>query len=250
VATVWTSPQAPREVDAPAVADCPDVAGWLAGLDPAGRLGLHGRTLTQLLAGEPAQVVSVDGEWLRIAAPWQPDPGNEAGYLGWVRRAHVRREHDDDALALPAAELPADRVALLDSARDFLGLPYLWGGTSPAGLDCSGLVHHTYRRGGVVVPRDADAQRSAATPVPLGRERPGDLYFFGGAGAEITHVGFVVSAGRMLHAPEDGTEPGAGSSWRSRCRPPSGRGSSPPAASCPETHEDLRPWGDEGLRGA
>ena len=209
VATVWTSPQAPRDVDAAAVADRPDVAGWLACLDPAGRLGLHGRTLTQLLAGEPVQVVADEGEWVRVAATWQPDPGDEAGYLGWVRRAHLRPEREDDRV-LPVAELPADRVALLHSARDFLGLPYLWGGTSPAGLDCSGLVHHTYRRAGVVVPRDAEAQRGATTPVALGREQPGDLYFFGGRGAEVTHVGFVVGAGRMLHAPEDATEPGGG----------------------------------------
>lgn len=209
VATVWTSPHAPRTVDAPAVADRPDVTVWLAGLDLAGRLGLHGRTLTQLLAGEPVQVMGGEGEWVRIAARWQPDPGDEAGYVGWARRAHLRPDLDDDP-ALPAAELPADRVALMQSARDFLGLPYLWGGTSPAGMDCSGLVHHTYRRGGVVVPRDANAQRSAATPVPLGNERPGDLYFFAGSGAEVTHVGFVVSAGRILHAPEDGAEPGGG----------------------------------------
>lgn len=208
VATVWTSPEAPRDVDAPAVADSPDVAGWLAGLDPAGRLGLHGRTLTQLLAGEPVHVLDRDSHWCRIAALWQPNPGDEPGYLGWVRRAHLRPEHSEDP-ASPPAEPAADRIALVDAARDFLGVPYLWGGTSPAGLDCSGLVHHSYRRAGVVVPRDASAQRAAALPVPLGEELPGDLYFFG-ATAGITHVGFVVSPGRMLHAPEDGAVPGGG----------------------------------------
>lgn len=209
VATVWTSPHAPRGVDAPAIADRPDVAGWLAGLGPPGRLGLHGRTLTQLVAGEPVQVVDVDGDWSRVAALWQPNPGDEAGYVGWVRRAHLRPENADDP-GSPAVELPADPVALLDAARDHLGLPYLWGGTSPAGMDCSGLVHHTYRRAGVVVPRDASAQREGSVPVPFGEERAGDLYFFGDAAAGITHVGFVVTAGRLLHAPEDGAEPGGG----------------------------------------
>ena len=90
VATVWASPDAPRDLDAAAVADHPDLAAWLDGLSAEDRLGLHGRTLTQLVAGEPAQAVDVDGDWVRVAAPWQPNPGDEAGYLGWVRRAHLR----------------------------------------------------------------------------------------------------------------------------------------------------------------
>jgi gamma-D-glutamyl-L-lysine dipeptidyl-peptidase len=200
VATMWVSPDSPRDADAPVVADQPDVAGWLAGLEPADRLGLHGRTLTQLLDGEPVIVQDQRGDWSQVIAPWQPVPGQN-GYLGWVRTAHLRPPKEDD-LDHPHAHVPTDRIAVAAYAERFQGLVYLWGGTSPAGFDCSGLVHYCYRQAGVVVPRDSPDQALAVTPVPLGTEEPGDLYFFADQDARISHVGFVAARGRMLHAPE------------------------------------------------
>src|SRR5262245_47645167 len=89
IATVWTGPEAPRDLDKGAVADEPDVTGWLTGLRAEDRLGLHGRTLTQLLVDEPVLVdVQRDG-WAHVVAPWQPVPGTN-GYEGWVRESHLR----------------------------------------------------------------------------------------------------------------------------------------------------------------
>jgi len=94
--------------------------------------------------------------------------------------------------------------AVMNYARRFVGLRYLWGGVSPWGFDCSGLVHFSYRMAGVVVPRDASAQHAASIPVPLGDEEPGDLYFFANDDGRVTHVGFVAYDEKMLHAPEGG----------------------------------------------
>ncbi|MGH3470493.1 MAG: NlpC/P60 family protein [Nocardioidaceae bacterium] len=227
VATGWTAPDAPREIDAPAVADTPDLRLWTDSMGAGQRLGLHGRTLTQYLSGEPVIVIEESGDWLRVVGPWQPAPEDPRGYPAWVRRAHLTAEagagedaptadggsgpgaaptpRGDAAAELPpAAGVAADRVAVLDFARGFLGLGYLWGGTSPYGLDCSGLVHYTYRQAGVVVPRDAQAQHDAAPAVAPGNERAGDLYFFGSDVDKVTHVGFVVEPGVMLHAPQTG----------------------------------------------
>ncbi|MBA2465902.1 MAG: hypothetical protein H0V42_13180, partial [Nocardioidaceae bacterium] len=67
VATMWTGPDAPRDIDAAAVLDLPDLSAWLTSLDAGGgddgRLGLHGRTLTQLLLGEPALILEDRDEW-------------------------------------------------------------------------------------------------------------------------------------------------------------------------------------------
>ena len=212
VATVWTSPDAPRDLDVAAVADSPDPAAWVAVLDAEGtaerRLGLHGRTLTQLLEDEPVVVLEERDDWVRVAAPWQVSSAHETGYPGWVRRAHLG-EADG---ASPPVEDAWTPEAVLATAREHLGLRYLWGGTGPWGLDCSGLVHHTYRRHGRLVPRDAFDQAAAPdlAPVPLDDVRPGDLYFFARPGERVYHVGFATravgddGARWMLHAPEGG----------------------------------------------
>lgn len=200
VATVWVSPDAPRDLDDAAVADRPDVPAWLDRLTPQERLGLHGRTLTQLLDGEPVVPGQERGGWVEVVAPWQPVPGQD-GYRGWVRSAHLRDADVSDP-DHPRTAVPADRISVAAYAERFAGLTYLWGGTSPAGFDCSGLVHYCYRRAGLVVPRDSPDQARAVAAVPLGDEEPGDLYFFAREDGRIYHVGFVTGRGRMLHAPE------------------------------------------------
>lgn len=214
VTTLWVAPDRPRDVDGPMVADVPDARRWLADLDAHGgddesgdgRLGLHGRVASQVVEGEPVTVVGLDasGRWAQVRCPWQPSPQDAAGYPGWVPAAHLR---PTPALAPPAPGLAAADGSphpALALAREHLGLRYLWGGLSPLGLDCSGLVHHTWRRLGVVVPRDAAAQAEAAASVDPAEVEPGDLYFFGRPGRPVHHVGIVADRGRMVHASETG----------------------------------------------
>jgi cell wall-associated NlpC family hydrolase len=201
VATMWTSRDAPRAIDAPALLDVPDLGAWTTALDTESRLGLHGRVDTQLTAGEPVRVLAEEDGWALDAAPWQPSPKDARGYPGWVRRAHLGPLPRGSATS-PRAEIAATADALLSYARGYLGLRYLWGGTSRYGVDCSGLVHRAFRAAGIVVPRDADAQCEAAVAVPAGGERPGDLYFFARPGGVVYHVGLVTGPDLMLHAPE------------------------------------------------
>ncbi|MEP6667310.1 MAG: C40 family peptidase [Nocardioidaceae bacterium] len=203
VATMWTSPDAPRDLDTPALADVPDMDAWTSALDVQSRLDLHGRTLTQLLRGEPVTVMESGlAGWVKVAASWQPSPEHPDGYPGWVRQAHVAEA--EPPTSSPVATIEPDRPAVMSKAREFIGVRYLWGGTSPWGLDCSGLVHYAYRQGGVIVPRDAYAQHAVADAVQLGEEQPGDLYFFARADGRVFHVGFVTGRLTMLHAPEGG----------------------------------------------
>lgn len=182
VATLWSKPDAPRPgIDAAALAPQSDLHAWVSGLDGPERNYLG--VLTQLLQGEPVLIEEIAGSWARVVATAQPaaklDP---RGYPGW----------------LPVDQLRFDDV--LDVARGWLGTPYVWGGLTSHGIDCSGLVHLAFRRVGRTIPRDADDQARATTPVALGMERPGDLYFFSNKPEKVTHVGFVTGPDLMLHA--------------------------------------------------
>lgn len=111
VSTVWVSPDAPRDVDAAAVAAVPDAAAWCDSMDDQVRLGLHGRTLTQLLLGEPVLVRTERDGWSEVLAPWQPSSADELGYPGWVPSIHLGElptaASDPVAVAAPSATLSA-----------------------------------------------------------------------------------------------------------------------------------------------
>jgi len=152
--------------------------------------------VTQALLGEPALVLDERGDWVRVALPWQPGP-DPRGYLGWIRRAHLRAGHPT------APAVPGRPPDVLDGARRLLGAPYLWGGLGPAGIDCSGLVHLAHRQRGTRVPRDAADLHAAAERVPIPDAGPGDLFFFARADGHVFHVGLVTESGGMLHAEEE-----------------------------------------------
>lgn len=94
----------------------------------------------------------------------------------------------------------AFELRLTRTAMRFLGVPYAWGGTSFAGVDCSGFVQTVFRRNGIDLPRTADAQYEVGRPVSQSRLQPGDLVFFQTYAAGASHVGIYVGAGRFVHA--------------------------------------------------
>ena len=89
---------------------------------------------------------------------------------------------------------------IIDLAQQFLGVPYVWGGSSPRGFDCSGFVQYVYAQKGIHLPRTADIQATAGQPVSKSELQPGDLVFFAGDYVNISHVGIYVGNGQMIHA--------------------------------------------------
>jgi cell wall-associated NlpC family hydrolase len=104
----------------------------------------------------------------------------------------------------PSAALPPPVPTALRVAEAQVGAPYRYGGASPAGFDCSGLVHYSFGLAGIPVPRTAASQQRAAAPVALGALEPGDLVFFRINGGTTDHVGIYAGRGHFVHAPSSG----------------------------------------------
>jgi gamma-D-glutamyl-L-lysine dipeptidyl-peptidase len=132
--------------------------------------------VTELLRGEPVAVEGRRDGWVRIQTAYD--------YFGWVREEELGGAGGD----------------VVEQARRYLGTPYLWGGMTERGIDCSGLVHMAYRWIGRLVPRDADQQEAAGAPVAGDDLRQGDLITYGAT--EATHIAFWVGEGRILHSTE------------------------------------------------
>ncbi len=109
------------------------------------------------------------------------------------------------AAAQPPAVAPPPNTlggAAVRAAETFLGVPYVWGGASRSGVDCSGLVMLAYQAVGVSLPHYSGAQYADTTPVPLSAMQPGDLLFYGPGGDQ--HVAMYVGGGMMIESPQQG----------------------------------------------
>ncbi|HUY30728.1 MAG TPA: NlpC/P60 family protein [Acidimicrobiales bacterium] len=108
--------------------------------------------------------------------------------------------------ALPSGATGSAAVA---TAEKYLGTPYVWGGATPSGFDCSGLVQYVYAQLGVSLPRTSEQQATAGAPVAsLAQAQPGDLVFYAGSDGTASspgHVGIYVGNGEMVDAPQTGS---------------------------------------------
>ena len=171
---------------------------------------------SQIIYGENFKVLERMGHYTRVMT--------EDGVTGFVksflitegenRKYKLRQFFDAGRIKLPFGSLlsdddvsdlkiPEDAItdlndnnfSVTDLAMKFLGVPYLWGGTSDFGFDCSGFVQRLYRFKGKLLPRNSDQQRDFCKTVDdFDQALPGDLVFFKG------HVGLYLGNGKMVHA--------------------------------------------------
>lgn len=140
--------------------------------------------ITRLVSGTGITVEETRDGWSKV----------RANRVGWVESHHLR------ALTDIPQTVEEKRATLESDSRRMIGVPYLWGGSSGNGIDCSGLAQLLHHWIGIEIPRDADMQCNAANAV----EPPyqlGDLFFFGeNDGREISHVGMSLGGTKMIHS--------------------------------------------------
>lgn len=170
--------------------------------------------VNQMLYNEVGRVLETNKEWIKVQSGIDK-------YVGWILKAQVRevdhkgymkvqgfknvkRKHD---FLMPFGsyiegqvdgELGVDQI--VKKAFTFLNAPYLWGGKTIFGIDCSGLVQVLYRIAGVSLPRDASEQIEKGEIVDFGNHQKGDLAYFQNEAGNITHVGILMSNESIIHA--------------------------------------------------
>lgn len=134
-------------------------------------------------------VIREDAEWLHVQTP--------ANGVKYVSKKDARVFKDYASVPKPS------QADIVNSAKKFMRLPYLWAGTSGFGFDCSGIIYSVYKNHGILIPRDSFVQATHGKPIARSQMQPGDLMFFAynqGRG-KVYHVALYVGNGQMLHAP-------------------------------------------------
>lgn len=139
-------------------------------------------------------VISEEQNWVQVNTP--------TNQVKWVKKTDVN-------IYTSKAEFPKPTgTDLVMTAKQFLGLSYLWSGTSAYGFDCSGFTFSIYKSYGMHLPRDASEQYKRGKPVLKTNLQPGDLLFFAtnhGKG-KVHHVAMYIGNGKMIHSPEEGKQ--------------------------------------------
>jgi SH3-like domain-containing protein len=147
-----------------------------------------GKVVTDLVLGDLLEIESVSKGFFKIRIP--------DGRTGYVQK--------DDFISYHDWTSPEPNVnSVLSVAGQMMGTPYLWGGTSDKGVDCSGFVKTAFYANGVILARDASQQAMHGQPVDFSNMNnllPGDLLFFGISAQHITHVGIYLGNGEFIHS--------------------------------------------------
>ena len=147
-----------------------------------------GKIVSDVVLGDLLVVEITEKNWIKVRFP--------DGRTGFINQSECLQYSD-------WINLQAEANQLLATARQMMGFPYLWGGTSSKGIDCSGFVKTVFYSKGVILARDASQQARYGEPVDFENRnnlQPGDLLFFGRSAQRITHVGIYIADGDFIHS--------------------------------------------------
>ena len=153
----------------------------------------------ELKNGTAITVLSTSNGWSKVSY---------AGKTGYISADYLVTASSGTAISpsntAASVSISAKRQSVLNYAAQFLGVPYVYGGSTPSGFDCSGFTSYVFKNTVSSIPRVAQAQYDATTRVSRDDLLPGDLVFFGSSTSSISHVGIYVGSNQFIHAPSTG----------------------------------------------
>ena len=190
---------------------------------------MDAKVVGELYLADPVPVVNTQGSWCKVRIGDEigsvhkdlivfdisevpepivvPDPepvrssGSSSGSSGSSSRSSSGASSSSQSVpAVSSSSGSSMGSQIVSYAKNFIGVPYVWGGSTPSGFDCSGFVQYVYRHFGVSLPRTTYSQICVGRSVSRSELAPGDLVFFRGAG----HVGIYVGGETYIHAPQTG----------------------------------------------
>ena len=152
--------------------------------------------ITLVPNGEELEVVASEGDWIRVCLD-DEEVFVSAQYVQVDAKLNTAITMTELLYGQGVSDV---RVDLCQYAKEFLGNPYVWGGTSLTnGTDCSGFVLSVYKKFGISLPHYSGSQANCGTAIKLSEAQPGDLIFYG-KGSTINHVAIYIGGGQVIHA--------------------------------------------------
>ena len=158
-------------------------------------------TLCDLVGGNILRYVGKKGKWTQVMLP--------SGKTGYVQSKFLKKHEGFRSIAMGEGSAesisPETTEAIIAQAEKLLGVPYLWGGMSAKGVDCSGLVRISHIMNGILLPRNASQQIKCGERIPLDQLQRGDLVYFGTPATDdkpmrVTHVGIYLGNNKIIHS--------------------------------------------------
>jgi len=154
----------------------------------------------KLVNNDVVKILAKTGDWYEISL------GNQNAYVSADYVVIISQEEANELVE--AAEVRAANTAtgdkIVSTAEQYIGTPYVYGGRSERGFDCSGFTGYVYEKNGISIPRTSTEQSTVGARVDKGNLQAGDLVFFGCGSSNVNHVGIYVGDGQFIHSPSPG----------------------------------------------
>lgn len=167
------------------------------GLNVREQANTESTIMTQILEGEELEYVATLGDWVQVSIDGE-DAYVAAEYVSVEEKLDTAITMTELLYGVGVSDI---RVEIVEYAKQFLGNPYVWGGTSlTKGTDCSGFVQSVFKHFGVKLSRTSRTQVNDGTKISMSELKPGDLVFYTNGSGTINHVALYIGGGQVIHA--------------------------------------------------